>query len=417
MHGELLQGEAGISKTRAAVGVGAAAATLGIAVAAFNILGADGSPEPTGADKEQKEQTQEWFDIRGLARPDCLEIVDQAGTALTKEIVVDGKKVTFIVPQIGADMDVVPQGATPDANQRYNTNSFSSPFINTEPEKMETEAKATICESADFAVAFANMVGNMTNGTGQRIAEVEGGEWLKKWADMTPEQLNDKANRLLGLDLKTSDVLEHASRYQEHQDLAENLAAILDNTTNLGIGVGATEIDYSYGTKSAEATVFGVPEIVKSEDQFPNARALTFAATEKGQKCVQYIFGFNAGIGNNVAGSDKRPETFKPVEECDTTPTTGGETTTTRRGRGSTTTTRPNGSTTTSWRTSNTVTGNTVIEQPGAGGDPDPDNDPDNNTTTSIAPSSSTTNTTIRLGDPSTTTTAPQTECTTPACQ
>jgi hypothetical protein len=164
-------------------------------------------------------------------------------------------------------------------------------------------------------------------------------------------------------------------------------------------------------------SVDGVPKMVISKNQFTNAEAIEFTANLKGAECEDSIIAFNTGIGENgkTDDGDQRPETFVPevCEEVPTTeavtPTTPGEgrvTTTTRRGvttttttGGSTTTTTP-GSTTTSWRTSDTVTDNTTIEGPGAGGTPDNDNDPNNNTTTS------TTSTTQGPGPTTTTTQA-----------
>jgi hypothetical protein len=335
----------------------------------------------------------EWIDVAGNDNPNCLELADASGTAETYKMTIGDKEVTLVHSDNGFDQE----------GKLFN-NSMRAPFeTGPDVEKVEAELKTGFCEDAPFAVGTASTLGNVVY-QGKRLADTEEGAWLAPYADLTAEELDEKAEYLIGFDLKADDVDEHYARYQEHQELAENLAATLTNLNNNGLRVGATDVDVSYVDQSF-VSVEGIPEMVISKNQFTNAEAIEFTANLKGEVCEDSIIAFNTG--------DQRPETFVP-EVCEevppteaVTPTTPGEgrvTTTTRRGAtttttGGSTTTIP-GSTTTSWRTSDTVTGNTTIENPGAGGTPDNDNDPNNNTTTS------TTSTTQGPGPTTTTTQA-----------
>lgn len=406
---EFAQGDAGVGRRLIATGL---AVAVGLGAYGVSSLESGGGSEATADDGSG---SGEWFDIHGAKSNECLDSAETSGTAKVVDMTIAGNERRIIQPDIGSDKQL---SDVASETTRFDTNSFHNAFV-TGPEKdaLKTEAETTLCESPIAAVTMVHMIGN-TPFNGQRVADSEAGEWTKQIADMNVEELNDEANRLLGLDLKSTDVEEHYERYEEHQKLAESVMAVLDNAQNLGLQTGDTQIDYSYDTANAFATIAGVPEIIRNEGQFEDVQALMFAVTEKGKKCASFLFGFNAGVNEAGEDADQRPETFVPEDCVVVTTTTNPDGSTTTHMDGTTTTTNPDGSTTTtSWRTSNTVTDNTVIEQPGAGGEPDEDNDPDNNTTTSIAPNPSTTSTTIRLGDSSTTTTAPQTGCTTPACE
>ncbi len=355
-----------------------------VAIAAGSVVAISrGEATPAGA----ADNPTEWLDVVDQDKPNCVELVVDAGTGETYEMEIDGKQIELVKSDIGANQD-----------GRLWTNALRAPFESDDP---EAEVKASLCEDAPFSVATANVLGNVVY-QGKRLADTEAGKWLKPYADLEADELNDKAQYLLGMELEATDVDTHYERYQERAELAENLAAVLTNLNNEGLNTGATDVDVSYADESFVGVV-GIPELVKKSGQFKDAEALMFAALLKGEECPTPIIGFNTGIGadGNPKNGDQRPETFVPDEECVVTTVTNPDGSTTTHITGSTTTTNPDGSTTTtSWRTSNTVTDNTTIEGPGAGGDPDDDNDPENNTTTS------TTSTTVGPGPTTSTTQA-----------
>lgn len=385
LRGDELQGDAGVTKIAALYGTLAGVLALGMAYAGFNLLDS-GSADANTLNSE----SPDWLNVVGQPKPDCIALVDAAGTGETHELTIDGIEHTLVKSDVGAYAD-----------GRISQNAMRAP-AETGPDtsNVEAELKAGFCEDASFSVATAHILGNVIY-KGKRLADTEDGAWLRLIADLKPEDLNKEADRLLGSDLESTDLAGHYDRYLEHIKLAESLAAVLTNLTNNGLKTGQTDLDVSYG-KESFVGVSGIPEMVVSHNQFEDAEALMFAASNKGDLCETDVIAFNMGIGSNqlTNDGDLRPETYVP-EDCvveSTVTNPDGSTTTTLRG--TTTTTNPDGSTTTtSWRTSNTVTASTVFQGPGSVGTPG-----GGSSTSTTAPK--TTNTTIRAGD-STTTSGP----------
>ena len=203
------------------------------------------------------------------------------------------------------------------------------------PEKdaLKNEIKASLCEDQVFAVSTAHLVGNIEI-DGKRLADYDNGEWLREYADIEADQINDKAAHLRGDNPESLEVDEHMERYNQKIELAENLAAVLDNLENAGVYTGQTVVDYGYATADAVvATGNQIPEVVITKAQFTNAQAVHFVATEKGNDCPLLDIGFNTGIGedDNTNDGDQRPEQFEvvcEVEDTTTTDTSEGTTTT-----------------------------------------------------------------------------------------
>ena len=386
LRGDELQGDAGVTKIAALYGTLAGVSALGMAYAGFNLLDS-GSADANTLNSE----SPDWLNVVGQPKPDCIALVDAAGTGETYEQTIDGKERTLVKSDVGAYQD-----------GRISQNSMRAP-AETGPDtsNVEAELKAGFCEDAPFTIGTAHTLGNVIY-KGKRLADTEDGAWLKPIADLKPEDLNKEADRLLGSDLESTDLAGHYDRYLEHTELAENLAAVLTNLNNNGLKTGQTELDVSYVDESFVG-VFGIPEMVASNKQFADAEALMFGASSKGDLCDTDVIGFNMGIGSNglTNDGDQRPETFVPVDCVVETTVTNPDGSTTTTLRGTTTTTNPDGSTTTtSWRTSNTVTASTVFQGPGDGGTPG------GGSSTSTTANTATTDTTIRAGGSTTTTEA-----------
>ncbi len=319
---ELIHGDIGEVNKRALGGVLAVAALVGGGA----LFATRGGETPASADSNPTE----WLDVSGQDNPSCVEIVDKAGTGETYKLEFDNNTFTLVKSDIGANQE-----------GRLWTNSMRAPF---ESDNTEAEVKASLCEDAPFSVATAYTLGNVIY-KGKRLANTEAGKWLKPYADLKPEELDEKAEYLLGTDLKRTEVEAHLERNDEFTVLAENLSAVLTNLNAEGLKTGKTDVDVSYDD-NAFVGVDRIPEMVAKHNQFKDAEAFMFGALLKGkdEDCPTPIIGFNTGIGadGNPKNGDQRPETFVPNEECEETTSTAGkgETTTTGR-RGTTTTTLP----------------------------------------------------------------------------
>lgn len=384
---------AGEHKKGLAIGAAAAIAVGAVSLAAVRYDG-----EPTVDDQARSEHEVSADELRELltvstTNVDCETIVPETGVGEVAQT--DNGPV--VIYDVGATKQV--EFGNPDA--RWWSDALNTPFKTpAEADKADLlkELQATLCEDPVLGGAFANMFANMEVG-GTKVVDLN--PWLADFAG-DPSIINDKASEFMPLQDRAPEAISDdelktaVDKNQEYQVIAEKLGTLMTRFQNAGV-LEKGPTTFNYNLVAGGLVAGGLPEVGLNATQFETAKGVMFVLTKKDGQCLVSLM---VNIG------DKRPEGVEdicvapetPVETVpgDTTPATGAPEgpTTTRPGQPTTTGPQPTAPPTTPRPELGVSPNSSVVDGPGAGGDPDPDNNPDNNPTTSTTQRPATSSTT-----------------------
>jgi hypothetical protein len=292
---------------------------------------ADGSVGDTPAVDVDIDELRELLTVNNedLSAVDCETDGLATGTMQVAELP-NGDKV--VVSKVNSTLLVVTDTRTQD--NRLFSDGIANPMTSAEytdanKEALEAEFAATMCEDPIVASMVANQFANMeVNG----VKVVDLNPWLEAYQGSTDE-INDNAAELMpafGKDvseMSDEEVLAAFEARQEHTELAEKLATLINRFENSGIEDDLTTA-LNYHVEAGGLTVGQMPEIALNDVQY-EGNFLVFQLKLKDGRCLEaFVINPNDQRTGEVDICDvpetpeKTPPTTGTTPPTHTTPTT-----------------------------------------------------------------------------------------------
>jgi hypothetical protein len=261
------------------------------------------------------------------------------------------------------------------------SDAISTPYVNTDPQKILGEAQASICinpvEGSMLGHYLAHkMVGN--------VSVLSLNPWLKPFAGDVSEVNKVAAGYIPLLDVSKptkAQVADSVAQNVAWQQMAEKLDTML--TRFALVGVKADPSVLNYHLVAGGLVVGGLPEVGLNPNQ-ESLPALQLELTEKGACAPLAIIGFNIGdqrleeFAPPTCVAPPRPSSTAPPKSVIKTTTTAQHSTTTTKPSITTTTTRPTTTTIPSCTSGKCIPPTTVAPPPTTTPPPDTTAQPHN---------------------------------------